>query len=132
MITRADLRKTAREYLTAAAVLRDNRKYDVAVYLCGYAVEIALKDRICRTLRWQGFPNTKKEFEGLSSFKTHNLEILLQLSGADYRIHPALAVDWFVVTKWDPEQRYSPRGTKTRADADDMIAAPENVVKVIL
>jgi len=86
MITRADLRKTAREYLAAAAILRANRKYDVAVYLCGYAIEIALKDRICRTLRWQGFPNTKKEFEGLSSFKTHNLEVLLQLSGADYRI----------------------------------------------
>ncbi len=132
MITRADLRKTAREYLVAATLLRDSRKDDVAVYLCGYAVEIALKDRICRTLRWQGFPNTKKEFEGLSSFKTHNLGILLQLSGADSRIHPALAVDWATLTKWDPEQRYSPRGTKTRADADDMIAAAENIMKVIL
>lgn len=132
MITRADLRKTSREYLAAAAILRDNRKYDVAVYLCGYAVEIALKDRICKTLRWQGFPSTKKEFESLSSFKTHNLEILLQLSGTDYRVKPALSGYWSIVTKWDPEQRYNPRGTKTRADADDMIAATENVVKVIL
>lgn len=132
MITRADLRKTAREYLAAATLLRDNRKDDVAVYLCGYAVEIALKDRICRTLRWQGFPSTKREFEGLSSFKTHNLDILLQLSGADHRVHPTLDLDWFTLTNWDSEQRYSPRGTKTKADADDMIAAAETIMKVIL
>jgi len=132
MITRADLRKTSREYLAAAAILRDNRKHDVSVYLCGYAVEIALKDRICRLLRWQGFPSTKKEFEGLSSFKTHNLEILLQLSGADYKIGPAQTGYWSVVTRWDPEQRYSPRGTKTQTDADEMIVATENIMKVIL
>ena len=132
MITRTDLRKTSREYLAAAIILRDSRKYDVSVYLCGYAVEIALKDRICRVLRWQGFPSTKKEFEGLSSFKTHNLAVLLQLSGAEYRIGPAIAVDWSLATGWDPEQRYNPRGTKTQADADEMIAAAENVMKVIL
>ncbi len=132
MITRADLRKTAREYLASAAILRNSGKYDVAVYLCGYAVEIALKDRTCRTLRWLGFPEKQSEFNGLSSYKTHNLETLLHVSGAEHKIKPALNGDWSVVTKWDPEQRYSPRGTKTQADADDMMAATENVLKVIL
>jgi hypothetical protein len=132
MITRADLRKTAREYLTAAVILRDNGKSDVSVYLCGYAVEIALKDRICRTLRWPGFPDTKKESEGLSSFRVHNLEILLRLSGAEGKIKPALNGDWSTVTQWNPEERYRPRGTKTPADASDMIAAAESILKVIL
>lgn len=115
MITRADLQKTAREYLDAAIILRAERKYDVSVYLCGYAVEIALKDRTCETLHWPSFPDTPGEFKNLTSFKTHNLEILLRLSGIEDRIKPALAGDWSVVTKWDPEQRYSPPGTKTEA-----------------
>lgn len=132
MITRADLRKTAREYLAAAIILRNSRKYDVAVYLCGYAVEIALKHHICRTLRWAGFPEKPSEFNGLNSFKTHNLEILLRLTGAEHRVKPKLAGDWSVVTTWDPEQRYNARGTKTLTDADGMIAATQSVLKVIL
>ena len=132
MITRADLRKTAREYLASAVILRNTGKFDVAVYLCGYAVEIALKSRVCVTLRWVSFPEKQSEFNGLSSFKTHNLEILLRLSGVEHKIKPALNGDWSTVTKWDPEQRYSPRGTKTQADADDMIAATESMLKVIL
>lgn len=132
MLTRAELRKTAREYLAAAVILRSRRKYDVAVYLCGYAVEIALKDRTCRTLRWASFPETANDFKSLSSFKTHNLEILLRLSGAEDKIKPALNGDWSVVTKWDPEQRYIPRGTKSLTDADDMIEATKNVLKVML
>ena len=132
MILRADLRKTAREYLAAAAVLRDNGMYDVSVYLCGYAVEIAVKERICRTLRWPGFPDTGSESQGLNNFKVHNLETLLHLSGAEHRVKPALNADWSIVTKWNPEQRYSPRGVKAAKDADDMIAATESVMKVIL
>lgn len=132
MITRADLRKTAKEYLAAAVILRDNQKYDVSVYLCGYAVEIALKDRICRTLCWAGFPDTGGESQGLNNFKVHNLEILLRLSGAEHRIKPAMNADWSIATKWNPEQRYSPRGTKSAKDADDMIAATESIMRVIL
>jgi hypothetical protein len=122
----------AREYLASAAILRNNQKCDVAVYLCGYATEIALKNRICRTLGWLSFPDTRREFEELSSYKTHNLEILLHLSGAEHRVKPALNGDCSIVTKWNPEQRYNPRGTKTLIDANDMITATEKVLKVIL
>ena len=86
-----------------------------------------MKDRICITLHWPGFPETGGEFRELSSFKTHNLEILLHLSGAEHRIKPALNADWSIVTKWNPEQRYSPRGTKTLTDANDMIKATESM-----
>ena len=38
MISTADLHSTAREYLRAAKLLRTRRSYDVAAYLCGYAL----------------------------------------------------------------------------------------------
>ena len=51
MITRRDLTKTARAHLRDAGILYRRGSYDGAAYLYGYAVEIALKARICRTLR---------------------------------------------------------------------------------
>lgn len=71
MITRAELRENARAHLRAARILRRSKAYDSAVYLCGYAVEIALKARICQTLKWPGFPLTGGEFANKASFKTH-------------------------------------------------------------
>ena len=130
MITRTDLRKTAREYLQSAELLRDNRKYDVSVYLCGYAVEIALKERICRTLKWPGFPATSGEFNYYRSFQTHNLEVLLDLSAIGDKVKAALGGDWTVIITWNPEQRYSPRGTKTKDDADTMIRATRKALEV--
>lgn len=69
----------------AAVILRRSRAYDSADYLCGYAVEIALKVCICRTLRWQGFPESKKEFEGKLSLKVHDLNALLEFTGIQSR-----------------------------------------------
>ncbi len=71
MISTAALRNTAREYLRAAKLLRTRRSYDASVYLCGYAVEIALKACICRTLNWTtGFPETNAEFRSKGNLKT--------------------------------------------------------------
>ena len=132
MITRTDLRKTAREYLQSAELLRDDRKYDMAVYLSGYAIEIALKDRICRTLKWRGYPATSGEFSNFRSFQTHNLEVLLDLSAIEDRIIAVLGADWEIVAEWSPEQRYKPRGTYTKDDADTMISTSARALKVIL
>ena len=132
MITRSDLRKTARECLQSAELLRDNRKYDVSVYLCGYAVEIALKERICRTLKWLGYPATSGEFNYYRSFQTHNLEILLDLSAVSDKVKTYLVGDWSFLVTWNPEQRYNPRGTKTMNDADTMINAARKALEVIL
>ncbi len=56
-------------------------RYDGAVYLAGYTVELALKARICEVLNWSGYPATSKEFDGYRSFRTHDLRVLLSLSG---------------------------------------------------
>ena len=133
MITVTDLQGMAREYLRAAKLLRTRRSYDVAVYLCGYAVEIALKARICRTLNWTaGFPQKPEEFKGKNSLKTHDLEGLVDFTAIQGKIKLNYFADWAIVNKWNPEQRYSPPGTKTLTDADDMIQATQNLLKVLL
>jgi hypothetical protein len=96
---------------------------DGAAYLCGYAVEMALKARLCRTLKWTGFPETAAEFKGLQSIKTHDLEILLRLSGVEGRVKTKLMVEWSLVLGWDPEKRYQTTGQFTEQQANDMIAA---------
>ena len=86
MISTSDVRKIARGRLRDAEVLHRARRYDGAVYLCGYAVELFLKARACRTLRWQGFPASDREFRGLQSFRTHDLETLLHLTGVESKV----------------------------------------------
>jgi hypothetical protein len=52
--------------LKDAKALLAAKRYDGSVYLCGYSVEIGLKARICRTLKWDGFPSTNKFVEQMS------------------------------------------------------------------
>ncbi len=133
MIAIADLHRAAREYLRAAKLLRTRRSYYAAVYLCGYAVEIALKARICQTLKWRtGFPETNAEFKVRSGLKTHDLDNLLEFTALQDRIKLRHFTDWATVNEWKPEQRYNPPGTKTLTDATDMIQATQNLLRILL
>ena len=133
MIAISDLNGTAREYLRAAKLLRTRRSYDVAAYLCGYAVEIALKARICQTLNWTTkFPEANAEFKLKSNLKTHDLEALLEFTGLQDKVKLRYSSDWAIVNKWKPEQRYSPPGTKTLTEAGDMIQATQNLLRILL
>lgn len=134
MITRPQLSKLARSYLRDAEVLFKGKRYDGAVYLCGYSIELALKARICFALKWADFPFTKGEFDkGLQSFKTHKLELLLKLSGRGEKIrtNPAHSADWSNVVDWDPESRYDPARATTQTVARDMIESARNLLRVI-
>jgi hypothetical protein len=121
MLDRAELLKIARARLRDASALLKAKRYDGSAYLCGYAIECALKARIVATLRWQGFPDSKKEFERFASFRTHNLDTLLSLSGREQRIKNNHLTEWSGVAQWDPEVRYKPIGSVTPADASLMI-----------
>lgn len=83
MIQRAELKRLAIARLADAETLSKAKRYDGAIYLCGYAIELGLKFRICKTLRWKAFPETSADFQGLMSFKTHELNTLLRLSGIE-------------------------------------------------
>jgi hypothetical protein len=86
MISVAELDNKARARIEDARALLAAGRFGGATYLCGYAVEVALKARICRTLNWTEFPNTGSELQAYRSFQTHELDVLLRLSGQEERI----------------------------------------------
>jgi HEPN domain-containing protein len=130
MLTRQELRRIAQARLRDAEVLFGARRYDGASYLCGYALELALKARICATLRWTEFPESGAEFHGLQSFRTHDLDMLLRMSGRN-GVRTSHAVDWSTVQRWSPEARYAPIGSATRDSTGDMISAVKRLMRAL-
>lgn len=131
MIPRKELRKLAWARLKDARVLYAAKRYDCAAYVCGYSVEFALKARICRTLKWADFPHTPKEFSGLASLKIHDLSMLLRLSGVEAKVKTSHLGAWSTVQSWVPDMRYEPVGQVLPADASNMIASAEVVVRAV-
>lgn len=131
MISKIDLRKRARAKLKDAEILFQYRRYDGAVYLGGYVMELMLKARTCRTLNWTGFPETNREFQDFKSFRTHNLDILLSLSGLEERIKMNHFIDWNNVNQWNPEIRYAEIGNISLNDAKDILDSIKNLMQVI-
>ena len=105
MISRTDLQKITRAKLEDAEVLLQSGRNDSAVYLCDYAIELALKARICLVLNWNEYPSSRAEFQKYQSFKTHELDVLLHLSGAEAMMKSKYMREWPVVRAWDPELR---------------------------
>jgi HEPN domain-containing protein len=128
MIEIRKMRVTARARLNDAIALLRARRYDGAVYVCGYAVEIALKARICKHLKWPGYPESSREFQSFQSFKTHNFDTLLALTGIELIVRSKHLVEWSTVTEWEPELRYREAGTATQQDAELMIDAARTLL----
>lgn len=130
MIDVRNLRAIARTRLKDAEHLLGARRYDAGVYLCGYVVELALKARVCKTLRWRAYPGTQSEFRGYQSFRTHDLEILLRLCGREENVKNTLAAEWGDVTWWSPEVRYSV-GAATHDQLARMIESTRRLLKAL-
>lgn len=138
MLVKSALKRIASARLADADTLFLAGRFDGAAYLCGYVIEIALKWRICRTLRWEGFPESRKEFDGLASFKTHDLDTLLHLSGGETNVKQFYFSDWSTVKAWDPESCYSRISVLTKSEMlqrrDDVLAtlsAPKTLLKIL-
>ena len=131
MIATKALRAIARARLRAAQVLLRARRFDGAYYLAGYAIELALKARICRTLKWRGFPESAGEFKGFQSLRTHDLEVLLAFSGTVARVRARCSAEWNAVIKWNPEKRYQAIGQSTRREAANMVTSVVKVLEVL-
>jgi HEPN domain-containing protein len=123
------LRNLARARLADAEALLEAGRFDGGAYLCGYVVELALKARICRTLRWDGYPEKKTDFEGFQTFKTHDLDVLLRLSGREHFVKSTLFVEWTAVSQWNPEARYRAVGQATLESLQPMIAAARTLLQ---
>ena len=120
------MRANATVRLEDAQVLLDHRRYDGAAYICGYAVEFALKARICDTLNTNAYPDK------ISGFKTHNLETLLFLTGQESHVKLNALAEWtFVLQIWQPEMRYRPTGAILPADVQTLLDATRTLLLVL-
>lgn len=124
MLKKVDIENIAKGRYEDAEVLFNNKRYDGSFYICGYVIELALKYRICETLNWDGYPSGG-EFK---SFKTHDLDILLQLSGKEKFIKSKFFTQWSIVENWNSEKRYEPIGNISQKRAKTML----NSSKILL
>jgi HEPN domain-containing protein len=107
-LTRYDFQKIARIRLREAKLLLDNKNYDGAYYLSGYAVECGLKACIARQTKKHAFP----DLDTVKESYTHKLNQLLGIAGLtqptkdDRTRNKNLEVNWSMVVKWNEESRY--------------------------
>lgn len=119
------------EKLSDANSLHQRGRYDAAIYLCGYAIELALKARISETLGWGQFPSERKDFQGLQSFQTHDLKKLLHLSGIEGRILRDFSAEWKTVSTWNSAWRYLPVESTDQTQCAQMLEAVARVREAI-
>ena len=122
MISKQTLKEISKNKLDVSKILFKSDKYDTSLYLVGYAIELALKYKICKILKLdEGFPENKTEFNvyiskssndlgteitNLSEIRNHNLQKLLYYSGQEFAIKSLLLIEWTDVSYWNPELRY--------------------------
>jgi HEPN domain-containing protein len=124
MANHKQLREIAQSRLKAGKTLLDDGDYDGAVYMMGYAIECALKAVICKRLNLASYPDQGVGGEIATFFKTHKFDILLTLSGLEKEFTLAApqrrSENWSESTKWHPDMRYAPVGSKTKIEAERM------------
>ena len=122
---RKDFRKLARLRFREAKNLLENGHYEGAYYLCGYAVECALKACIAKQTRKHEFPDKNK----VSSSHTHNLGVLVKLAGLESERNTKADADesfnanWSLVDSWNESSRY---GFPAEKEARDLCKAAGN------
>lgn len=120
-----EIEKIVQARLKDAEVLLEASRFDGSVYLCGYAIELGLKARICKTLQWDKYPSGKD----YNTFKTHDLDVLLHLTGLEDKVKLKYMAEWSIVTQWNPEARYNPIGNVQESDARDMLDSTKELIK---
>ena len=132
MISPQDLHDIAVSRYQEAKILLDNDKPDGAIYLCGYALELMLKKCIVKTLNWDGYLDGR-EFENYKSFKVHNLDVLLHLSGIEKKIQAdsTMYARWQIAKNWDSEIRYKQVGKVSKSEAQRIIDASKEVLNYL-
>lgn len=115
---RTELQNLTRLRVREARALLNNRYYDGAFYLLGYAVECAFKACIAKQMRRYDIPDRKL----INDTYTHDLGKLLSISGLEpeYRKEslrsPAFELNWTVVKDWSEKARYSTGLTKSEVE----------------
>jgi hypothetical protein len=128
-INASDLKILAKARLDDAITLYKQERYEGAIYLCGYAVELALKYKICQKLGWNKYLPAK--FDNDRTFYTHRLEDLKYLSGMQDIFdvpNTQLWYHWTTITSWNEQLRYN-LGPQTKSDARTSLRASIRLYK---
>ena len=131
MLTVAELRSISAVRLEDAQALFNAGRYDASSCLCGYAIELALKARICETLNWAEFPESGKDFEDYRSFRTHNLNVLLFLSGIRNRVLADQEPEWESVMGWNSELWYARPGRHNEQTATGILQSTKEILRTL-
>ncbi len=104
MVNRGEWQRLSAMREREAKVLLDAGEYAGAYYLCGYAVECALKACIVRGLPAESMPEKKD----VDRFYTHDLDQLLTLAKLRdaFLTDEDRKIDWNIVTDWNERARY--------------------------
>jgi len=116
MTCQSDIENVAAQKILDAECLLIGGRFDGAYYLAGYAIELLLKAKICKTLGIADFFDFDNKDRSVkikndnSVFRTHNYEQLLILSGIymDYKNEqdPEFKTNWSIVVEWNENSRY--------------------------
>ena len=112
--SRADFEKLLDLRMKEAKLLLDQKDWDGAYYLVGYAVEFALKIRIISQLmKSDSFPEKKLA----ENFYKHELSLLRNLAGLDDEMDNDTVVKpkWKTVRDWSEQARYQIGKTEDEA-----------------
>src|SRR5207302_8186427 len=116
----ADFEKLMELRMKEAKLLLDQKDWDGAYYLAGYAVEFALKIRIISQLmKSDSFPDKKLA----ENFYKHELTLLRKLAGLDDEMDndAGISPQWDIVRNWSEQTRY--QIGKTEKEAVDLYEA---------
>ena len=107
-MNKSDLEALVDVRVKEAELLLDNKCYEGAYYLLGYALECAIKACIAKQVREHDFPD--KQFANASY--THKLGDLLGVAGLKQKLQEKEKTDedfklnWAVANRWSEDARY--------------------------
>ena len=116
-MNRQDFKRLAEQRVRDAEVLLAGRRYAAAYYLCGYAVECALKACIAKQTRRSEFPDRTT----VNKRYTHDLNVLVELAELlgilEIRSDndPVFRFNWQTVEDWSEQDRYEYGVTRQQA-----------------
>jgi len=125
-MNRQDFKRLAEQRVRDAEVLLAGRRYAAAYYLCGYAVECALKACIAKQTRRSEFPDRER----VNKSWTHDLNVLVKLAELEASRNRrrdndrVFRLNWHTVEDWSEQGRYE-HGV-TRQQAADLYNAVTN------
>jgi HEPN domain-containing protein len=130
-VNRADFQELAELHLQHARALLDAKLYSGAYYMCGYAVECALKACICKKTNQFDFFVSPDEARSAWS---HDFNRLVKVAGLENEMSAARAADaqldlnWKSVENWSPASRYEQQDPRDAGELFAAVSDPEHGV----